>query len=293
MASEDPTERPKRERKQVEKFKVAEAPTPSKFVVEPGSGIPLQNFPFFVKGLEGHGADSDVAKMLHHVIFGNLGKKIDRKKQIRCFSGFAPGVKDERLAKILENKKKWTVALLKECLSLVGVSQVGTREEIAAKLTDYLDSPTVTKSDGSTKTVGGKGQKRKASSSAKGAKGKSARKKSKTGYNLFAKAKSAELKKTNKGTLSFTEMTQFVSAAWKEVDEEEKIEWSKKAAEFNARAEEEKAEEEKAAEKESEEEEEEEGEEEEGEEEEDADADILGEGEEKGAAEGGGSGSDV
>lgn len=269
--------RPKRERKEIQRMTIQETHEKVKLVVEPGSGVALGEFPFFVKNLEGHHADSDLVKGLHSLCFGVPGKKTETKKHLRQFSGFAPDIKDEKLSKTIENKKKYTVAFFKESLAMFGLSQSGTREELASKLIDYLDSPTITKSDGvvpKKAAGGGKGTKRKASSK-KG--GEKKAKKAPSGYNLFTKSKCAELKESDP-SVSFLDLMKVVSAAWTDSSEAEKKKWNKKSAEEKARlaaaAEGEKAGKEDA-------EEEEEGSDEEGgeEEEEEAggdDADILG-----------------
>lgn len=71
-----------------------------------------------------------------------------------------------------DNKKKWTVPILKDCLALFGLEKSGTRDELIERLCDYLMKPVETKKEedfgGKGKSnVKSKGTKRKAKGDAK------------------------------------------------------------------------------------------------------------------------------
>ncbi len=86
--------------------------------------------------------DDDVLRSLHIICFGSQGQKLNRKKNLRQFCGFDSSTDKLSLeAKIIENKKKWTVALLKETLEILGIERSGSREELIRRLVDFLAFP--------------------------------------------------------------------------------------------------------------------------------------------------------
>ncbi len=138
----------KRERKQVQNFKPEEAAPKKEIQFVQGSGITLADYPFFVKGLEKLKGDDDLVKLLHVVLFNAIGARLDTKKHIRHFSGFSAGFnKEEKITKLTENKKKWTVAQLKSAATLFGFERSGTRDDLILRLVDYLASPVALKED--------------------------------------------------------------------------------------------------------------------------------------------------
>ena len=190
--------RPKRERKQTEVFKVVEAPAAKKVgeTLVPGSGIVLGDYPYFCKGLDKLRGDDEVVTDLHSLIDGNKGKKLETKKNLRLFSGFAADVNiEEKTAKMIENKKKWTVSVLKSSMELFGMEKSGTREELIARLVSFLAKPEELRSESS--FGGGKksGTKRKS----KGVKESKAKKPKRppSGYILFTTANREKVKAEN------------------------------------------------------------------------------------------------
>ena len=72
---------------------------------------------------------------------------------MRKFSGFAAGdekTKDIIKTKLLENKKRYTVSLLKDCAEVVGLEKSGSREDLVLRLVEYFAAPKKLK--GETKT---------------------------------------------------------------------------------------------------------------------------------------------
>ena len=55
----------------------------------------LSDYPFFLKGLDKIKGDDDIVKCLHMLMFSTLGKKLEAKKNIRLFSGFADEKKNQ------------------------------------------------------------------------------------------------------------------------------------------------------------------------------------------------------
>ena len=94
--------RPKRERKSVDVYKPP-AETPKKEVlIGEGSGIQLGDYEFFLQGFEKVKSDADVCSGLHSLCYGQVGTKLDRKKNIRKFSGYSDteGIKKVEQAKV-------------------------------------------------------------------------------------------------------------------------------------------------------------------------------------------------
>ncbi len=74
--------------------------------------------------------------------FGSQGQKATRKKHLRLFNGFASTAdRDAAEAKVLDNKKKWTVSALKDACAVLGVERSGSRDELVKRLADFLLSP--------------------------------------------------------------------------------------------------------------------------------------------------------
>lgn len=87
--------------------------------------------------------DDDVLKTVHALCFGVPGTKLNRKKNMRQFCGFAPDA--DKMAvenKLIDNKKKWTVSFLKEACGLLSLERSGSREELCKRVVDYLAMPT-------------------------------------------------------------------------------------------------------------------------------------------------------
>jgi HMG (high mobility group) box len=196
-----------------------------------GNGLRLSEYPYFLKGLEKLKGDDEIVKSLHSLLFSSVSKKLEGKKNIRLFNGFADEkTKNEKLSKVAENKKKWTVQLLKDVLGLFGMEKTGTRTELVEKLMDYLMSPTAIKDESngtapkrktaksaSTKAVATKGTKRKATNDGKAPK----KARAPSAYILFSVDARIDIKKTNPDA-TFAEIGALVGKKWSSVDEDEK-----------------------------------------------------------------------
>ena len=173
--------------------------------------------------------DDEIVKSLHSLLFSSVSKKLEGKKNIRLFNGFADEkTKNEKLTKVTENKKKWTVQLLKSVLGLFGMEKTGTRNELVEKLMDYLMSPTAIKEESSfagskkktakaapTKAVAG--AKRKATNDGKAPK----KARAPSAYILFSVNARMEIKEANPEA-TFAEIGALVGKKWNAIDEDEK-----------------------------------------------------------------------
>lgn len=179
-----------------------------------------------MKGLEKIKGDDDVVKSLHLLLFGSAGKKLEAKKNIRLFSGFADEKsKSEKLAKVIENKKKWTVQLIKDILGLFGLEKTGTRSDLVERMVDYLMAPSSIKEESSSsgskkksaKAAPTKGTKRKAKGDGKAPK----KARAPSAYILFSAETRAEIKSENPDA-TFGELGALLGQRWKSMDDEDK-----------------------------------------------------------------------
>ncbi len=184
-----------------------------------GEGITLGDYPHFVEQLGKYKGDDDVLKALHTLIYNTPGKKLEVKKHLKLFSGFAKDAKiDEITEKVLDKKKLWTVSNLKSALGLFGLLQSGDREDLVNRLVEYLAKPEIVKGGaGGSKKKATAGKKRKSKSTKGGAK----KKRSATGFILFGQANRESIKKKNPDA-SFGELSKLVGEAWKALKESEK-----------------------------------------------------------------------
>jgi hypothetical protein len=90
--------------------------------------------------------DDEVVKALHLLLLGGLGNKGQRKKFLRLFNGFGASVTVEQVeTKLVDNKKKWKVELLKAVADIFGLEKGGNREELCHRIATYCMSPHETK----------------------------------------------------------------------------------------------------------------------------------------------------
>jgi hypothetical protein len=186
----------------------------------------LGEFEYFVKGLDKHKGDEELVKILHSLMFGSAGKKAETKKNIRQFKGFADGTsKEDKIAKVTENKKKWTVQALKDSLGLFGLEKSGTREELIVRLVEYLMKPTVTKDVSELKSAkSAKGSKKKSSKKRKSKGSKSDQPKKKrtpSAFLLYSSSVREEVKKENPEA-AFGEIGKLIGARWQALDADAK-----------------------------------------------------------------------
>lgn len=229
-----------RERKQIEVFNASAPDREDKkqYIIGKGQGIRLGDYKYFCDCLDLNRGDSDIIKSLHMLIYGTPGKKQDSKKNLRNFNGYPDlNNKENRLKKLIENKKKWVLSLLKEALNLFGLPVTGTREELAVKLNDYLHNPEIIKKEGEKKEKISKdsSSKKRKNPSSKSSSSKQVKEKKKkiprpeSAYNIFLRLNRSIVKENNP-TASFGELSSLIGAQWKALEVQEKNVYIEKAA---------------------------------------------------------------
>jgi len=223
------TTRSKRERKQTTFFQVPnETKTKTKrgLVASTDGSFKLGDYQFFAQSLAKVKSQDEILKNLHSILFSSPGKKTEIKKNIKLFSGFAADESAaDKLSKVIEKKKVWTVAALKEALELFGLEKGGDREALAKRLIDYLSAPSVIIE------VDGKGKKRKA----KGSSTEPAKKKKKrtlSAFILFSNSRRQHVRDSNPDA-TFGEIGRLIGEEWKAVSDKEKKVWEIFQADIN------------------------------------------------------------
>lgn len=218
--------RSKRERKQTAVFVVENTAKDTKDLSVPaGLGCNLGSIPAFEEAVTKFRGDDDVLKALHSVCFSVPGTKLNRKKNLRQFCGFAPDF--DKIAiehKISENKKKWTVGFLKEVCGLLSLERSGSREDLCKRVVEYLACPSERTAVKGVKKV--KGIKRKRSSKSKG---EPKAKRAPSAFILFTQA-NRELAKTENPGAAFADIAKVLGVMWNGLSEDEKKTWKDAAA---------------------------------------------------------------
>ncbi|KAL6494393.1 hypothetical protein OROGR_031193 [Orobanche gracilis] len=144
------SERPTRERKMVERFKADETPRSSAskpLSIEKGQGTQLKDIPNVAFKLSKRKADENL-QLLHTILFGRKAKVQTLKKHIGLFSGFVWSENEEKqTAKVKEKIDKCTKEKLLDFCDVLNISVNKAsikKEEIVAKLFDFLESPRAT-----------------------------------------------------------------------------------------------------------------------------------------------------
>ncbi|KAK9117617.1 hypothetical protein Sjap_016564 [Stephania japonica] len=145
-----PIDRPSRERKTVERYS---APTPERLSavkgvsIVKGSGTQLKDIPNVAFKMSKRKADDNM-HMLHSILFGKKSKPQTLKRNISQFSGFVWIENEEKQrAKTKEKIDKCVKEKLLDFCDLldIPVSKTSTKkEELSAKLLEFLESPRAT-----------------------------------------------------------------------------------------------------------------------------------------------------
>lgn len=212
----------KRVRKQAEFFTVPSTEKKKEVKISSGKGIKLVEYEHFVQELTKHKSDEDLVKQLHSLMYGSMGRKANAKHNLREFSGFTRDSDlQEKIEKVTDNKKKWTVALLKEALGLFGLEKGGSREELCKRLVDYLSAPRIVVHNGKRpRSSLGKSPAKKARGT-KGGEKKKRRKSSPSAYLLFCNAHRAEAKEENPDA-GAKDIMKILAEMWNDASEKEK-----------------------------------------------------------------------
>jgi hypothetical protein len=209
----------KRERKPTTVFNF-KAEEPKKIAVQEGKGVKLGEYSYFTAAIDKLKGDDDLLKALHSLLFNSPGKKVSLKKNLKTFSGFSEDVsKEDKIAKVTEKKKTWTVALLKSALDLFGLEKSGDREAIIDRLVTYLFEPSILKEGEKKKKGAAKTPKKRKQDKENGEPAK--RKKTASAYNLFVKAIRVDVKNENPEA-TFGEISRLVAQKWTDLGDDEK-----------------------------------------------------------------------
>ncbi|CAM9361708.1 unnamed protein product, partial [Hapterophycus canaliculatus] len=102
----------------------------------------LADVPIVPVNLNKIDADHDLLKAFHSFLYGVVGKKTVRKKNIRSFSGFPEDDDRDARVKKLSESKKWTVSALKDLCTLLGLDKSGGKKgDVVDRIVDFLTSP--------------------------------------------------------------------------------------------------------------------------------------------------------
>ncbi|PIM97618.1 hypothetical protein CDL12_29912 [Handroanthus impetiginosus] len=144
-------DRPVRERKSVERLvAIIEKDSSKEFHIEKGRGTALKDIPNVAYKLSRKKSD-DTFKLLHTILFGRRGKAAQVKHNISRFSGFVWHDDEEKqMIKVKEKLDKCVKEKLVEFCDVldIPISKANTRkEDIIAKLIEFLVEPHATTSD--------------------------------------------------------------------------------------------------------------------------------------------------
>jgi len=142
-------DRPSRERKTIERFVASnEKESVKEFTIEKGRGTQLKDIPNVVYKLSKRSRADESVRLLHAVLYGKRGKAFHLKNNILQFSGYVWGENEEKLkGKVKEKLEKYNKENLLNLCDLLDIHVAKTsnkKEEIVAKLIEFLESPHVT-----------------------------------------------------------------------------------------------------------------------------------------------------
>ncbi|XP_027341910.1 glutamic acid-rich protein-like isoform X2 [Abrus precatorius] len=158
-------DRPVRERKSVERLVASiEKDATKEFHIEKGRGTPLKDIPNVAFKLSRR-KTGDTFKLLHNILFGRRGKAVQIKSNISRFSGFVWLDNEEKqMIKVKEKFDKCNKEKLMEFCDVldITIAKATTRkEDIIAKLIDFLVAPHATTAVLLAEKEPNKGKKRK------------------------------------------------------------------------------------------------------------------------------------
>eukprot|EP00904_Undaria_pinnatifida_P006203 jgi/Undpi1/2712/HiC_scaffold_14.g06090.m1 len=214
--------RDSRDKKGVERFvPPEEQQEKGKHAVFEGSGTKLGDIPIVPINLNKIDADHDLLKAFHSILYGAVGKKTVRKKNIRSFSGFDdnedPAVRAARVKK-LGVSKKWTVAALRDLCTLLGLEKGGDKSDVVDRIVSFLASPDPSASKGPV-VKKPKAVKKRKSAGGKEKKAKKVKREVKprpvSGYIMFCKGARPKLSK-EEGPMKPQEVMAKMAKLWSE-----------------------------------------------------------------------------
>ncbi|XP_030477177.2 DEK domain-containing chromatin-associated protein 1-like isoform X1 [Syzygium oleosum] len=151
-AKKDPAtpgiERPTRERRSVERYSapaLVRTPSGRGFSIEKGRGIPLKDIPNVAFKLSKRKPDDNL-QILHAVLFGKKAKVHSLKRNIGQFSGYVwtENQQEKQRAKVKEKLDKCVKDKLIDFCDVLNIpinKAAVKKEELSAKLLEFLESP--------------------------------------------------------------------------------------------------------------------------------------------------------
>ncbi|KAL9159969.1 hypothetical protein ABFS82_08G169200 [Erythranthe guttata] len=156
-------DRPVRERKSVERLVATiEKDSSREFLIEKGRGTALKDIPNVAYKISRKKAE-DTFKLLHTILFGRRGKAAQVKTNILRFSGFVwHGNEEKQFIKIKEKLDKCVKEKLAEFCDVfdIPITKSTRKEDMVAKLLEFLVEPQATTSDLLAESEQGKKRKR-------------------------------------------------------------------------------------------------------------------------------------
>lgn len=200
------SDRPAREKKSVERFIADTASKKTRdVVIQKGSGTALKDIPNVVYKLSKRSRADNTMKDLHSVLYGKRAKVPQMKNNILQFSGFVwdENKNNAKVKEKLEKFHKENLANLCEVLDLYVSKPTTKKEELVAKLIEFLEAPhikTDTLLEETQQKLKRKGRKRAGSGTPGKAPGKSAEKRQKNdGESFEVEEMNKEVNKNEEG----------------------------------------------------------------------------------------------
>lgn len=145
-----PSDRPSRERKTIERFVAStEKETSKEIAIEKGKGTLLKDIPNVAFQVSKRSRADDSLKTLHFVLYRRRVKASHIKNNVLQFSGFIWGEDEEKqkmhLKVKLDKLNKEVLFNMCDILDIQGIKSSTKKEEVVAKLIEFLEAPHVTR----------------------------------------------------------------------------------------------------------------------------------------------------
>ena len=223
-------ERPKREVKAVDTFKIEEKEV-KEFTITAGAGTKLGDIENVKILIDKHPATSEELKKFHAVCFGRPGKQTEVKKNLREFSGFT--LDGAELEKKKAAVSKLDGKMIKTLLALCDQPTSGTKADNVEALVAFLQEP----AESGKKSLALKSGEKRARSEKKakgnGKKGKDELKRPPSAYLLYCNNKREKVKLENPDA-SATDMIKILAEKWKGISDERRQKYEAEAAALKA-----------------------------------------------------------
>eukprot|EP00249_Psilotum_nudum_P017960 c26573_g1_i1 orf=675-1610(+) len=165
-------DRPARERKSIDRFVASvEKEKVRELKIEKGAGTLLRDIPNVVYMVSKKTGSDDSLQLLHKLLYGKRVKPHHAKQNILQFSGYVWGVdQGKEMGRVKERLEKCNKdSLLQVCELLdLSISKSGKKEDVVAKLFEFLESPAKTSNAITEEKMKGKKRKKRLGKSPRG-----------------------------------------------------------------------------------------------------------------------------